>query len=268
MERLRLRETLNGVFLFLKLGGIKMKKNQKNLIFMISILVLVIGSLVTLNFLTNKQTETKQNEFVTDDKGNVEKVTIDYSDITEEITVDGLDLTNQPYLGATNAPVKVVEFGDFKCPACATWKQSVFPTLYDEYIKTGDVQFYFINFQFIAPDSILAGIAGEAIFKQSPEAFWQYYTKIYDNQPQESLTWATKTYLKKFVKENVDGIDYEKFNKDLDDELYLVDVKKDFLMAQKSGINSTPSVLVNGVPVQNDYNTIKSAIEKSLPDGN
>ncbi len=63
--------------------------------------------------------------------------------------------STQQALGKEDAPVKVVEFGDFKCPACRTWDATVFPRLKEDYINKGKVQFYFINFPFIGKDSEL-----------------------------------------------------------------------------------------------------------------
>lgn len=69
--------------------------------------------------------------------------------------------STQQSLGKDDAPVKVVEFGDFKCPACRTWDVTVLPRLKEEYIDKGKVQLYFINFPFIGKDSDLGAAAGE-----------------------------------------------------------------------------------------------------------
>lgn len=66
----------------------------------------------------------------------------------------------QPVLGDPNAPVTLIEFGDFKCPVCKRFEETVFPLLKKEYIDTGKVKMAFLNMQFIGPDSVTAGIAG------------------------------------------------------------------------------------------------------------
>jgi protein-disulfide isomerase len=168
-------------------------------------------------------------------------------------------------LGNPNAPVKIVEFGDFKCPACAMWEQSVFPSLLKDYIQSGKVQFYFINFPFLGQDSILSAMAGEDIYSLNPDAFWEFYAKIYLNQGPETEQWATQDFLLKFVKENVSGIDYKKFETLLKEEKNMDTVRKDFLIGQKYGVNSTPSFFVNGVKMDdNRLPAIQSEIEKDL----
>src|SRR4029077_11726102 len=43
-------------------------------------------------------------------------------------------------LGSDSAPVKVVEFVDYECPICAMFATVQFPTIRDQLIKTGKVQ--------------------------------------------------------------------------------------------------------------------------------
>lgn len=240
-----------------------MKKKNTGLLIIFGGIIAVVSILVVLNFLTNKQKEA----YLIDEDGNKEEITVDYADVKEEIKVEGLDLTSQSFIGKMDAPIKVVEFGDYKCSHCATWEKMVFKPMKEKYIDNGDVQFYYINFQFMGPDSILAGIAGEAIYKQNPEAFWKYYEKLFDAQKPASETWATKTFLKKFVKENVDGIDYDLFNKELDEEKYLYDVKRDMVMGEKLGISSTPTIIVNGKAIGNTYQDLEKEIESLLKAG-
>lgn len=177
--------------------------------------------------------------------------------------VNGFELDRQPFIGDKDAPITLIEFGDYKCPSCANWSNVVYPDLYNDYISTGKAKLYFINLQFLAPDSRLAGIAGEAIYKQNKEAFWDYNKAIFANQPDESKTWATHDYLVNLVKENVKGIDYEKFKKDLKNYNYFDEVKIDYDIATAQNVTGTPTVFVNGVKSEDpSYDSIKRLIDK------
>ena len=44
--------------------------------------------------------------------------------VTEKAEVE---LTDQPILVDQNAPITVVEFGDFKCPSCKAWGETIYP---------------------------------------------------------------------------------------------------------------------------------------------
>jgi protein-disulfide isomerase len=46
-------------------------------------------------------------------------------------------------MGNPNAPVKVIEYASFTCPACANFSANGTPKLVDDYVKTGQVSFEF-----------------------------------------------------------------------------------------------------------------------------
>jgi len=231
------------------------KKKKSNLWFMILTIVVVIGGLATLTII-NKHEQKQVNESLPTQK-EVDALK------TEKVT--GLDVTGQPMQGEKDAPVTVVKFGDFKCPACKQWEQTVYPQFYQEYVTTGKVKFYFVNYAFLGRDSWLAGAAGEIIYKQNPKAFWQYYKTVYKNQGLETNTWATESYLTQLVKENVDGIDLEQFKKDLHAHKYLKNVKQDYVMGSTLGVQSTPSLMVEDTIVSNSsYASLKAQIETAL----
>ncbi|MFB5681682.1 DsbA family protein [Paenibacillus terreus] len=188
-----------------------------------------------------------------------------YTDVKGKITVDGFKDEKQPFIGQPDAPVKVIEFGDFKCPACKQWHATVYPQFKEEFVDTGKVQFYFMNYAFLDRDSILAGSAGEAIYRQNPEAFWDYYSELYENQQSESKIWATHEFLIDFVKKNITGIDYQQFEADLRGNTYLADVKEDYKIGGYYGVNGTPAFFVNGKILRSmDYEELKAAINREL----
>ncbi|MCW3793987.1 DsbA family protein [Paenibacillus sp. LS1] len=163
----------------------------------------------------------------------------------EKIVVDGFNYENQPVLGSPQAKVKVIEFADFKCPACRNWSSDHFQTLKRDYIDTGKVQFYFANYAFLDRDSYLAGIAGEAIYQQSNEKFWEFYELLYQNQGDPTTIWATPKFLVDLVKQNMEGIDMELFQKNLKNFDYLHQVKEDYKIGGYYGVNGTPTFFIN-----------------------
>ena len=172
--------------------------------------------------------------------------------------------STQQFLGKEDAPVKIVEFGDFKCPACRTWDSTVLPRLKEDYINKGKVQFYFINFPFIGKDSDLGAAAGEAIYKQDPESFWTFYNEIYQNQKKENEEWITEELLLNIVKEKLPKVNVEQFKKDLHSKEIQDKVRKDSDHAKKLKVPGAPSVYVNGNLANPDYDSIKKEIDKEL----
>jgi len=188
-----------------------------------------------------------------------------YTEIRGDYDAKGLKYEKQPHLGSSTASVKVIEFADFKCPSCKKWKEAYFDRFQKEFIDTGKVELFFMNFAFIDRDSILAASAGEAIAAQNNDKFWEYMSKLYDHQGDETKIWATPKFILDFVKDNISGIDYERFSKDLTDHSYMLPVKEDFKTAGNYGVNGTPQFMVNGTLLQSSsYDELSAAIEAEL----
>lgn len=189
-----------------------------------------------------------------------------YTEDKTPIQVDGYNLDRQPHLGDPNAPVKLIEFGDFKCPVCKNWTLTNFAKLKSDYIDKGKVEFYFINYAFIDRDSLLAAAAGEAVYQQSNTAFWTFYERLYEQQGKETDIWATPAFLKDFAKNEVSGIDLEAYNAAVDAHTYLHQVKEDFKIGGYYGVNGTPTFVVNGKVLRsNAYEDIAAAIAEVTP---
>jgi protein-disulfide isomerase len=181
-------------------------------------------------------------------------------------TVQNMNYAGHPKLGSDSAPVKLMEFGDFKCPTCKMFHDFIFPQLKKEYIDTGKVQMFFTNLQFIGPDSVTAGEAGESVFHQKPEAFWAFYDAVYTHQGKETETWATPAFLADLVKKYVPGVDVNRLQQDLKNKTYEAEVKKDGDYASSLNVTAVPAIFINGKKVENgmDYQAIKQMIEQEL----
>ncbi|GFN33084.1 DsbA family protein [Paenibacillus xylaniclasticus] len=173
-----------------------------------------------------------------------------------------------PTLGSKDAKVKIVEFGDFKCPACQVFTQDVKPELMKEYIDKGIVSLSFMNYHFLGPDSETAALAGLAVYHQDNDAFWKYYDALYANQPPENQIWATVDYLVKMAQDLQLDIDYEKLRSDIENKKYAKELKSQMSKIRPLGITGTPTLFVNGTKVSGskamDYPSVKVAIEKAL----
>lgn len=105
--------------------------------------------------------------FILNDKTDSTEGLPNYTDVKGSIVVDGLKYEKQPHLGSPDAKIKVIEFADFKCPACKNWTEKYLDTFVKDYVDTGKVELFFMNFAFLDRDSYLAASAGEAIYRQS-----------------------------------------------------------------------------------------------------
>ncbi|WP_019122646.1 DsbA family protein [Brevibacillus massiliensis] len=174
-----------------------------------------------------------------------------------------------PRLGNADAPVKIVEFGDYKCPVCQLFNQQIKPQLMQDYIDKGLVSFYFMNDTFIGPDSYTAALAAQSVFHQSPEDFWKFFDAVYQNQGDENTEWATPEFLVELARKENLPIDYDKLKQDIQNETYGAEVDEHNAYAQKIGVTSTPTLFINGQKFENtfDYNALKTAIDQAVKGG-
>jgi protein-disulfide isomerase len=177
-----------------------------------------------------------------------------------------LSYEGQPAIGDANAPVKIAIFEDFKCPACKFFDENVWPKLEREYIDTKQVQAYFINYAFLAPDSRTAAVAGECVYQQNEALFWEYKKIVYRSQGPESQAWATPARLTELAREYVPDINADELRSCIDENRYEEAVQNDLAMGTAIGVRGTPSVFVNGTKVENanDYAQVKALIDEAL----
>lgn len=164
--------------------------------------------------------------------------------------------------GDENAPVVVVEYGDFQCPACQQFFQATVVQLKTEYVQTGKVRFVFRQFAFLGDESQWAAESSECANEQG--RFWDYYDKLYQEQNGENVGIFSKDNLKQFA---VDlELDTTGFNQCLDSGRYTETVKQETLEGQQAGVRGTPSVFVNGQYIENggSFQVLKAAVEAAL----
>lgn len=175
----------------------------------------------------------------------------------------------QPTLGNAEAAVSIVEFGDYKCPACKAWGEKVFPELEKEFIQTGKAKFSFINVLFHGNESILASMASESVYKQDPDSFWAFHNAVFAAQPANQGhddQWVTPEKLVELAKENAPGIDIKQLEEDIKTESTMDEVTLDDELVKEFNVNLTPTIMINGVMLEDpfDYEAIVSLIEKEL----
>ena len=152
---------------------------------------------------------------------------------------------NAPMLGNQNAPVTVVEYGDFQCPYCGELYRQDFATLQKQYIDTGKVKFYFQNFAFLGPESERAAVAAECANEQGK--FWQFYGYLYSNQKGENHGQFSDPNLETFAK-NL-GLTMAMFTPCFKSSATQAMVTAETKAGQSYGVASTPTIFVNGTPI-------------------
>ena len=171
--------------------------------------------------------------------GVLSEFVIDSND-SKKLTFSKLVENGSPIMGNINAPITIVEWGDYQCTFCYKFHQNTLDIINEDFIKTGKVKFIFKDFPLNGPDSKLAAEASYCA--QDQEKYWEYHDQLYKNWGGERTGWITRESLTKFA-ETVD-LDIEKFNKCLDDHKYENKVDLLYAFGKEIGIDATPSFLV------------------------
>ncbi|KAB8139156.1 DsbA family protein [Gracilibacillus oryzae] len=222
-----------------------MKSKNSPFKFVVIITLVVVALIVALVVINNNNSES-----------NVGKT------FDKQPSIEG-----QPTLGDPDAPVTVVEFGDFKCPSCKAWGENVFPQLVSDYVNTGKVKFSFINVLFHGEESKLASLAAESVYKQNPDAYWEFHKALFKAQPSANhdSSWVTTKKILE-VASGVSGIDTDKLKSALESNSEMDEVNRDTEMVTDFEVQLTPTIMVNGTMIEDpfDYDAIKKAIENAL----
>jgi protein-disulfide isomerase len=149
------------------------------------------------------------------------------------------------FKGDPNAPVTMIEFGDFQCPFCGRYASDTNPQIEEQYIKTGKVRFGFVNFAFLGSESTWAAEAAECASDQNK--YWEYHDKLYNSQSGENQGAFSKDNLKKFAQDL--GLEPKAFNNCLDSGKYTSLIQTDTQASGAFGVQSTPTFLINGQAV-------------------
>jgi protein-disulfide isomerase len=191
-------------------------------------------------------------------------------DSNNDITFDKQPpIEGQPVLGQQDAPVTVVEFGDFKCPACKAWGENIFPQLVKDYVDTGKVKFAYINVLFHGQESVLGSLAAEAVYKQSPESYWKFHKELFKAQPPMEThdnLWITNEKIAE-IADSIPEIDTKELLKDITEDPTISErVSLDTRLVEEFSVELTPTIMINGTMLEDpfDYEKIKSLIDKAL----
>lgn len=145
-----------------------------------------------------------------------------------------------PVLGSADAPITIVEFGDYQCTNCNRYFHNTEHQVLQNYVETGKAKVIFVDFAFIGQDSVTAAQAAHCANDQGK--YWEYHDEVYSNWSGENTGWASATNLKKFASSV--SLDQDQFNKCLDSNRYAQQVKDNFGVGHQFGVTGTPTFLI------------------------
>jgi len=159
--------------------------------------------------------------------------------------------------GPDDAPVTLVEYGDFQCPHCGR----AYPIVKEVQRALGSkLRFVFRNFPLtqIHPEAEHAAEAAEAASAQG--AFWQMHDRLFERQfaldDDHLVEYATEL-----------GLDADRIRGELEAGTHTPRVRDDFMSGVKSGVNGTPTFFINGVRYDGswDREPLLAALQALVP---
>lgn len=151
-------------------------------------------------------------------------------------------------LGAADARVVVIEYGDLECPICGRFAREVFPTVQADYIDTNRVRWVFRHLPLseIHPHALRAAAASQCAAEQ--DRFYDYIEALFNNQAAledtDLIGYATDL-----------GLDAEAFTSCLNSNRHDERINSDREDAIDLGATGTPTFFINSQIARGFFDT-------------
>lgn len=145
-----------------------------------------------------------------------------------------------PLLGNQNAPITLVEFGDYQCHFCNVFFHNTEKSILKNYVETGKVKMIFKDYTIIGPDSVNASHGAHCANDQGQ--FWEYHDILYNNWNGENNGWASSDNLFRFAQDV--GLDMEKWTDCMTNSKHSEIILASNNDARDLGLTGTPSFFV------------------------
>jgi protein-disulfide isomerase len=145
--------------------------------------------------------------------------------------------------GSPNAPIELVEYGDYECPHCGN-AAAIVTQLQAEFGER--LRFAFRHFPLakMHPHARKAAMAAEAAGAQGQ--FWEMHESLFRGAP--ALDYASLLGYAKQL-----GLDTARFEKEIADDTYAQRIQEDVASGVRSGVNGTPTFFINGSRLNGGY---------------
>lgn len=167
-------------------------------------------------------------------------------------------------LGSDSAPVEIVEFADFECPACAHFAILQFPYVQERLVSTGRLKWRFMHFPLQGHTNspaahLAAACAGEQgrFFEMLGAIFYRQNDWVSERRPERLL----RRYAQDL------GLDLPRYESCMETRRAQPQVDAEYAEGERLGVNATPTFFVNGRmwPTVLDYDQIRAIVDSLAP---
>jgi protein-disulfide isomerase len=166
-------------------------------------------------------------------------------------------------LGDPNAPVTIMEFADFECPACATWSTVQKADVVQRLIETGQANLRFFDFPLtsIHPNTIPAHTAAACAADQGK--FWEVHDALFLGQPEWAGNSRPKRFFERYAREA--GVDVAAWDTCYESGTHTPRILGNAQEGERLGVRSTPTFIIGPrlVPGVLAYDRIKALVDSA-----
>jgi protein-disulfide isomerase len=159
-----------------------------------------------------------------------------------KITTETFLANGSPVLGDSDAPITLIEFGDYQCHFCNVFFHSTEDDILKNYVETGKVKMIFKDYNIIGPDSINASHGAHCANDQG--LFWEYHDILYSNWAGENNGWASSENLGKFAQKI--GLDMDVWSECMVNAIHSQTILASNKDAKNLELTGTPAFFVIG----------------------
>ena len=170
----------------------------------------------------------------------LDEITISEITATEKPTIASFYGNASPILGDINAPLTLVEFGDYQCTFCKKFFDETEKSILMNYVETGKVKVLFKDFIVVNEDSVNAASAAHCANDQ--KMFWQYHSTLYNNWDGEGTGWASSEQLHQFAVTL--GLDMNEFSECISQSKWKDLVLSSHADGRTLGVDATPTFFI------------------------
>ena len=166
-------------------------------------------------------------------------------------------------LGDADAPVEIIEYADFECPACRGWWVLTGIDLKRRLVASGRVRFSFRDFP-LHQNSVQAHHAAACADEQG--MFEQMHDKLFDTQDQWTRRAGVEGRFYDYAGEI--GVDLARYDECMGEGRYRARIQASRETGASMGVTGTPSVFVGGTQYEGlTYDGIKAIVDSLAPGG-